>query len=186
MKNFCVGCCSLVLIGLTYALPTHAGESPESVVRAYVAAIKERRMAAVAGYIHPDEQLRFKNMLMSVFNNTATPQQSSFLSTIFGKNATPASVQAKTPQEFMRAFMTFTEGQMQSLNVNLKDVKVLGTVKEGEILHLVTRNVAGAGNVQLTQMAVISVKPYQGSWKLLLTGELEAFAQTLKQSTPSK
>jgi hypothetical protein len=184
MKIFWIGCFSSILIGLTYALPTYAGESPETVIREYVAAIKARRMTAASDYIHPDEQLRFKNMLMSVFNKTGTSGQSNLLKTIFGKSSTPASVQAKTPAEFMRAFMTFTDGQMSILKVNIKDVKVLGSVKEGEILHLVTRNVAGAGNIQLTQMAVISMKPYQNSWKLLLTGELEAFAQTLKQSPP--
>jgi hypothetical protein len=186
MKNFRISCFSLALIGLACALPVNAGESPEAVVRAYVAAIKERGLTAVTGYIHPDEQLRFKTMLMSAFGNAGTPAQSGWLTTIFGKNATLESVRAKTPEEFMRAFMIFTNGQLSSLKVNIKDVKVIGAVKEGEILHLVTRNVAGAGDIQITQMAVVSMKPYRGSWKLLLTGELEGFAQTIKQPTPLK
>jgi hypothetical protein len=35
-------------------------------------------------------------------------------------------------------------------------------------------------DMQLTQLEVMSLKPYQDTWKLLLSGKIEGFAQALR------
>jgi hypothetical protein len=52
-------------------------------------------------------------------------------------------------------------------------------VREGDTVHLVTRNSTGAAGVQVTKLEVMSLKPYQDTWKLMLSGKMEGFAQAL-------
>ncbi|AXK71258.1 hypothetical protein DWG18_02440 [Lysobacter sp. TY2-98] len=183
MKNIiATAILALVLFG---AAPTvSAAESPEEVERGYVEAVRTKGMTAVPEFIHPDELARFQSMLLPVLSGE-TPAAKNLRAAFFGPSASAQSVQTMSPVEFMRALMGFAEGQMKAMNVKVGDSQILGSVKEGEVVHLVTRNTAGAGSLQVTQLEVVSLKPYQNTWRLLLSGKLEGMAQALKaQAAP--
>ncbi|WP_363796823.1 hypothetical protein ABU614_16335 [Lysobacter firmicutimachus] len=156
------------------------GATPEAVAQAYVEALRSKGMTALPEYIHPDELQRFKDMLAPMFAQAEEPAKQNIARMMFGPKATAESIQALSRAEFMRGFMTLAETQMKAMNVTLGDSRILGAVKEGEIVHRVTRNSAGAGELRLTQLEVVSLKPYQGSWRVLLSGKLEGMAQALK------
>lgn len=167
---------SFILMGVS---GQSLADTPEQVERQYVDAIRSDGMTAIPQYIHPDELKRFKEMLAPALAGETT-LANSLRRAFFGPEATVASVAAMSPAEFMRGFMAFAQGQMKTMNVSVGQSEILGSVKEGEIVHLVTRNTTGAGALQLTQLEVVSLKPYQGSWRLLLSGKLEGMAQALK------
>jgi hypothetical protein len=75
--------------------------------------------------------------------------------------------------------MGFLDGQLKAVNTTIGDVQILGAVREGETVHLVTRSSAGAAGIELTQLEVISLKPYEDTWRLLLSGQIEGLAKAL-------
>ncbi|GAB2524018.1 hypothetical protein [Lysobacter humi (ex Lee et al. 2017)] len=156
-----------------------AAESPEDVERQYVEAVRSKGLTAVPEFIHPDELERFREMLLPVLGDDL-PVGKNLRAAFFGPSATAESVRTLDGPEFMRGFMGFVAGQMKTMDLTIGKPEILGSVKEGEVVHLVTRNTAGAGALQLTQLEVVSLKPYKGSWRLLLSGKLDGMAQALK------
>ena len=183
-------CIAFLLITLSLTLGFQAGaaasETPEQVADAYINAIRTEGLVAVPAYIHPDELERFRDMLLPVLVGDG-PVADGLRTVFFGEEATLASVRAMGAQDFMKGFMGFVQSQMSTLDVSIGESETLGSVREGEVVHLVTRNTAGAGPLQLTQMEVISLKPYQGTWRLMLSGKMEGLAQALSaQAAASK
>lgn len=172
--------CLLFAFSLGFGVPASAfaNETPEQVANGYIDAIRVSGLAAVPGYIHPDELERFRSMLLPVLVGDS-PAAGSLRTAFFGEKATLASVQAMDATAFMQGFMGFAQNQMVAMDVNIGRSETLGSVREGEVVHLVTRNTAGVGALQLTQMEVISLKPYQGTWRLLLSSKMEGLAQAL-------
>ena len=178
----------LLALSLTlgYQACAAASETPEQVADAYINAIRTEGLVAVPAYIHPDELERFRDMLLPVLVGDGRAADGLRM-TFFGDDATPVSVRAMDARTFMQGFMGFVQNQMSTLDVSIGQSETLGSVREGEVVHLVTRNRAGAGPLQLTQMEVISLKPYQGTWRLMLSGKMEGMAQALSaQAAASK
>ena len=174
--------CALLLVALVasgFPAITRAQATPEAVATAYADAIRTRGMESVPEFIHPDELSRFKAMLLPIFEGSA-PSNTNLMHAFFGPDATFEKVAATEPPEFMRIFMSIAGGQMKSMNVTIGKSEIIGSVKEGIVVHLVTRNTVGAGPLQMTQLEVVSLKPYQDTWRLLLSGKLDGMAQALK------
>lgn len=156
-----------------------AAETPEQVESQYIDALRLKGFAAVPEYIHPDELIRFREMLLPLLLGDQ-PLAQTLRTSFFGPSATAESVQTLSPNEFMRGFMGLAQQQIKGMNLMVGKSDILGSVKEGEVIHLVTRNTAGAGSVQVTQLEIISLKPYRDTWRLLLSGKIEGLAQAIK------
>lgn len=168
------------------AFSAFAAETPEQVCALYLAAIKQRGMVAVPEFIHPDELARFKTMLAPVFEGGDAAEREDLLRGFFGESATRESVAAMTPADFARAVMAVLDAQLKTMNVSFGNADVLGAVKEGEIVHLVTRATVGAGELKVTQLEVVSLKPSGDTWRLLLSGQIEGMAQALKAQSAKR
>lgn len=161
-----------------------AAETPEQVCEQYLAAVKQQGMIAVPDFIHPEELQRFKDMLMPLFREGGSPNREDLIHGFFGRSATPESVEAMLPEEFMRGFMSIADAQMKNLNVTIGKTEIVGSITEGTTVHLVTRATAGTDDLKLTQLEVASLKPSGDTWRLLLSGRLEGMAQAFRaQST---
>lgn len=173
---------SLALVALICLFAGHAQAqaSPEAVAHAYVAAIRAKGMTATADFIHPDELKRFQAMLLPLFADADAEPAQLLARGLFGPEATAESINALEPAEFMRGFMRMVDTQLKDTPLSVGDAQILGAVKEGDVVHLVSRNTVGVGELQLTQLEVISLKPYQDTWRLMLTGKMEGIAQALK------
>lgn len=178
MRTFRCLAVLVALFGLSGAVS--AESTPESVAEAYVASIRTNGLTTATDFIHPDELQRFKEMLAPLFADPRSPAAQGIVQAVFGPQSTVESVAAMDPPTFMRAFMNFMDGQLKAVNTTIGDVQVLGAVREGDTVHLVTRSTAGAAGIQITQLEVMSLKPYQDTWKLLLSGQMEGLAQALK------
>lgn len=163
-----------------------AYETPEQVAQAYVDAIRSKGMTAVPAFMHPEELERFRQMLVPVLVSD-TPIAANLRTALFGPGSTAGSVQSMDSEQFMGGVKAFAQEQMNAMNVNVGRSSILGIVKEGDVVHLVTRNTVGAGPLQLTQLEVVSLQPYRDSWRLLLSGKLEGMARALeaRTATPS-
>ena len=155
-----------------------AQTTPEEAAKAYFQALKTEGFEVAPRYIHPKELERFKSMLMPLFLVEGADTNLSTL--FFGAPKTAAEITAMDPAEFMEGFLSVVGAQVKEANVSLGDTEIIGTVKEGDITHVLTRSTAGNADVKLTQVEVISMIPDGDSWKLLLSGKMEGIAQALK------
>lgn len=172
---------SILLLFATTALPLNAQQRPEDVAQAYVQAIRERGVAASPEFIHPDELAKFKDMLLPLMVDDDSPVGDGLRRVAFGEGFTADAVRAMDDAAFMAGFLDGVLGkQMESMGVALGEAQVIGAVREGELVHLVTRNKVDAPGLKMTSLEVISLKPYQDSWKLMLSGEMEGLAQAIK------
>lgn len=69
---------------------------------------------------------------------------------------------------------------MPDAKPHVDDLQILGSVREGELVHLVTRSIVTTGTVQQTRLEVVSMKPYSDSWRTLLTGDVESMSQAIR------
>jgi hypothetical protein len=166
------------LLAPSAATATPSG--PEEVAQAYAEALRSGGMVAAADFLHPDELQKFREMLVPLLAGDEGDAGKQVRQAFFGPGATAASLREMSAQDFMRGFMRFMDEQMARTNVRIESVSILGTVEEGEIVHLVTRNIVTAGELKLTALEVLSLKPHQGGWKVMLTGKMDGLAQTLK------
>ena len=84
-------------------------------------------------------------------------------------------------------FTGFLEGVMQ-MQPRLRDafrgttLEVIGHVREGpDVIHVVYRGTVTMGDVKVTKLSVMSLKSNANEWRLLLTGDIEGMAATLKR-----
>lgn len=155
-------------------------QTPEDVVRAATEATNARGMAAMADFVHPEELQRFKDKLAPLFVEQPSESVTWLLHKIFGEDATAASVKKMPPALFLANYVRFAEAQMPDAKPHVDDLQILGSVREGELVHLVTRSVVTTGTVQQTRMEVVSMKPYGDSWRTLLTGDVESMSQAIR------
>jgi len=169
---------TLPLTGPTFARDGTAG--PEEVVRDYFHSLRDHGFAGVVEFMHPDEMSRFKAMLVPLIEADAQSGERDLLDSILGPKASLADVKSMSPKDFMRACMSMIDAQLDQTRLSFDKVDVLGSVKEDDILHVVSRLRFGVDDIVVTQMEVISLRQYKGDWKLLLTGEMEGLAQALR------
>lgn len=174
-RAWCLLAASLVL---TPAMA--APVAPESIARAYFTALNERGMASIAEFMHPDELLRFKEMLLPLYEAEAEQGGGDLRKQTFGDKATLDDVKTASPAAFMRRFMTPMTEQMKAGGVIFDRIDIIGTVREGEVAHVVARIHIGVGDAAMSQLDVISLKPMEGSWGLMLTAQMEGLARALR------
>ena len=169
---------SLALSMSLFAGAAQAAGTPEQLAVEYMAALKKDGVAAAAAYIHPEELARFKEMLMPLVRREAATGEHAMIDVLFGQGTKLAQVESMAPLHFTNALMRALAGKLEDVKFN--DVEVLGTVREKEVVHVVTRvNVELSPTVKLKNVDVISTKRFGEEWKLLLTGQLEGLAAGL-------
>lgn len=166
----------LASLALAVGAATPASNSPEAVVTEYMAVLQKEGMAAVSRYIHPDELKRFKDMLMPWVRKDAS-QKNEVVPGLFGSDATLASVEAMPPAQFMDGFMRLVGEQLK--DVSFGDIEIVGSIREKDMTHVVTRVAAGYKEVRISKLEVVSTKPLGKEWKLMLSGELEGMAAAI-------
>jgi hypothetical protein len=150
--------------------------TPEQAVKDYMASLQKDGMMAVSGFLHPDELKRFKEMLLPMFRKDAA-QKSEAIHGLFGAEATLAAVEAMPPAEFMDGFMRLAGEQLKGATFG--DADIVGTVRENDVVHVVTRAAARVKEIQIKTLTVVSTKKSGADWKLMLSGELEGLAAAL-------
>ena len=163
---------------LVLAAAAQAG-TPEESARAYFTALKSAGMGAVADFTHPAELQRFKAMVLPIYQAEAQAGQGELRKLTFGAEATLAQVESAEPAAFMRGFMNIIANRAGAVGLQFESIEVLGSVAEGETVHVLTRMRMAASPVTITKLEVVSMKKLGDDWKLMLSGQFEGMAQAL-------
>lgn len=169
---------SCLVIGLVCAsLGAQAGESPEDVVLAYLAAVKSDGVpAAAARFTHPDDCAEFKNLLMPRIRTSFTTPGDDFVKDVFGRELPLADLEALPPNEFLARFLWRSRPDARAS----KPPRFAGSTREGDLLRLValTRSTSMDG-FTTERRDVFTLKTFGDGWKLALDDKLREYAKTL-------
>jgi hypothetical protein len=161
---------------MTSAALANGADSPEVVVRAFLAALHTDGVAAtVARFTHPDECARFKAMVMPRIRKGFDDPSDKFSEEIPGRKMSLESIEALSPTEFMAAFL-----RRSQVDGSAPAPQFLSSTREGDVVHLVVLTELKSLEGKPTQRRdVISLKAFGDSWKMMLSRELEAYATVL-------
>ncbi|HYJ81030.1 MAG TPA: hypothetical protein VEW03_15565 [Longimicrobiaceae bacterium] len=153
-------------------------DGPEQVAQRYFATMRAGDWRANAALMHPQALESFK----AGFVRLAAPSEAAgALEAVFGVRnvaelqAVPA---AELYERFMRKSVSESSG-MQEL-FDTAEFQVVGHVAEGEeTAHVVYRLRAVTEGMEVTRLAVITLRRHQGAWKVVLTGEVAGFPSVI-------
>ena len=187
-------CCALSLAGARAraaeppaspapAAASAATASPESVVQGYLETMKAGQFVKMAELMHPEALEKFRAMMLSIVDETKTSEEDNPLRLFRGVKDV-AALKKLSPAEFFAAFfgglMDLSPAMKDALGSGSMGMTPIGSVPEGDVLHVVCRTTAGVEGVNITKMEVISLKRAGGNWRVLLSGEMEGIAQALR------
>jgi len=175
-----------IVRGIAPPIPSMRGFTPEDVARAYFTALQDRGMPIVAEFMHSGEMAKFKSVFIAVMEKEAATGKRELVFLLFGDKATLAEVKALSPKEFMYVFMQKASGLLPKKEFQFDKQDVIGSLAEGDLVHVVSRIEVGLRTVKIKKVIVVSMKRDGDEWKLLLTEELDGLLQVLQSDLKNK
>jgi hypothetical protein len=151
----------------------------EEVARAYLVARKAQGFGAAVEFMHPEEMARFQAMLLPAFEAEARAGRRTLINATFGPGATLTDVRQAHPADFMRHFARVMTVRLSRQPIGFDELVVVGSVAEGDRRYVVARMVVGSGDTSLERVEVVTLRPYEGTWKLVLGSEIEDAARSM-------
>ena len=143
---------------------------------AYLNALRDGGFGAAPPLLHPQALERFKALVLPAFDAERARGTRNLLNATFGRDADYAAVSAADPAELMSRFARLISAREPDAAPQFSELTLVGVVREGERLHVLTR-LGAAGGPQ--RLEVVSLLPNGDGWKVLLDGRLEAIAGQL-------
>jgi hypothetical protein len=167
---------------LVSAAPLRAQDSAaaERVVAGYVAAMRANDWDQVSTYMHPDALAQFKGMMSETILLDGSGEA---LSTLF-PGMDQATFDAAGPDvvfgSFMKTMATLAPGFSDIMSGS--ESTVIGAVPEAnsDLTHVVYRMQMDIQGMAVSQVSVMTLKRSDGSWKAMLTAQLEGIGAMLR------
>lgn len=160
-----------------FAQTAPATDTPEAAAAALYAAMQRGDWKGAAALFDPAALKEFRGTMAPLLELGADGAQAEALAMMFG-GLEPAELKAASDTAFFAAFFG---GIVASTGVKLDQQQVLGSVAEGDVRHVVTRNTVSGMGIRLTQMEVVSARKTADGWRVLLSGEMKGMAEVLSQ-----
>ena len=71
-------------------------------------------------------------------------------------------------------------------SVQWQSIEIIGTAREGDVVHVVTRIHLGVGETKVIQLQIFSFKEFEGNWKMMMSGDIQNMAPLLRASIETK
>lgn len=173
----------LIAVG-SVAMPASfaADQTPEEVAAAYFRDLSRDGLAAAGQYMAPSELVRFRSMLMPIFEEGFRSAKDSPMLSAFTRGDSLQQVQDYSAREFFERAMLWMGTLNPGMDAILRQArsKPLGHVREGEVAHVVLRTVAQVSGATASKVSVVSFRTEQGEWRMLLAGDIENMATMLR------
>jgi hypothetical protein len=180
-SGFSVVTLLLVSAVLLSAQTTETTETPETVARQIGAATKAGDWAGFTKIMHPEELAKFKRLFRPIIGATGEKLGEQF----FGVQTQAAYDELSDSQAFER----FMRGMLQQAPdvmgiLSTSEMVMLGRVDESpELSHVVYRVEMKVEGVLVSKISVMSLKKHAGTWRGLLTAEIEGLANAFASRT---
>lgn len=187
MKQFFFKAAISAALTLTLILPALAqsSETPESVAKAYFAAMKAGDWAKCAGFMHPEALASMKRAFTAVVN---ADKSEGAARKIFGVKSN-ADFEKLTDAAVFERLMDFIVSAVPEMKTALaaSTNTVLGQVAEGQdVIHIVYRTQLKLGQAEVSQVELISLKKSGTIWRALLTADMEELFEKFAEGLSGK
>jgi hypothetical protein len=164
-----------------------AQDTPESVAKAYFAAMQSADWAKCASLMHRDALASMKRTLAAAINADKTGDAAK---TIFKLKSVAEYSQLSEATVFERVmdFITSVEPEMKTVLASSTNT-ILGRVDESpDLAHIVLRSRTKMGGEDVDEVDLISFKKQDSTWRALLPSDIENMLNSLAEeiAPPSK
>lgn len=184
LKSILIPAALSLALGAGYAQA--AQDTPESVAKAYFAAMQEGDWAKCATFMHADALASMKRTLGSVISVDKSGEAAK---SIFGLKSGAEYAQLSETVIFER-LMSFITGSVPEMKAVLSasTTSILGKVDEGpDLTHIVFRTQIKVANAEMNEVDLMSFKKQGATWRGLLTSDMEEmftkFAEGMTRAT---
>ncbi|WP_455223218.1 hypothetical protein [Kaarinaea lacus] len=175
--NSCGFAFFLLLTATTYA------SSPEDLTSQFYQHIDSNQWNQVADMMHESALNEFKSQLLPLLMSEANNGRNGLLRRTFGKNATFDDAKNASDKVFFVNVISNVAGLVRNSGIKNTHTTIVGKVMEGDdVMHVLVRERYKLGEMELTNMEVLSYKQVGKDWSLLLSGKIRGLVQTLKTS----
>lgn len=180
MKKLIMGLCLSCALLTQYSF---AGQTAEDVTAQYLTAVNQKGLPGTVQYFHPDELNKFKSAFVSVFENT---QNKEMIQAFFGKNISVSELKKMPADLFTEQMFGTLSKILKTEDIHFDDSKILGSVQEGELKHLLVRQFAHMNSMEFSSVQIVTLKPYQDSWKLMFSDKLDTMVKAMQAGLAAK
>lgn len=149
-----------------------AQDTPESVAKAYFAAMQAGDWAKCASYLHTDALASMKRTFSSIVSADKSGEAAK---AIFGLKSAAEYAQLSEAMVFER-LMGFITGAVPEMKTALaaSTNAILGRVDENpELAHIVYRTQIKLAGAEMSEVELVSFKKQGATWRALLTSDME-------------
>lgn len=177
-KGLILGCALLLTLSFTESLvqaaEPPAAESPESVVRHYTEAIAAGQYLKATEFMHPEGLQKFRDALLPLLEKPAGDKAALRPFEV----SDTAALKKLSPAEFFAGYISGLVSASPVMKATLisSSLTPIGSVPEGDLVHVVCRAKLGLMGADTTKMEVVTLKRSNGSWRVLSNGDLEGLA----------
>ncbi len=170
------GCATKQVHGLGAEDPVQGGAV--QAFHEYMAAMNANDWGAASRMMHPEALDEFHRVFVAL----SAADTSGEVSQMFFGVQSAEEVKALSPEIAFEKVMVGMIASQPGMDQIFRDADYtfLGTVDEGEVVHVVYRMHIGIGESRISKIAVSPFQPEGDGWGALLTGDLEGMIHQLK------
>lgn len=154
-------------------------DDPATVAQEYFRLMQTEGVASVVKVMHPDALADFKSMILPIVSADDDSGANGLRLMLFGEK-TAAEVAELPAADFMAGMMTLTMSTLGDSEVSFDKMDVIGVLPEDDVRHVLVRQTITLGDLSQTKLEVLSMAPHEGTWRMLLSGEMQGVADALR------
>lgn len=162
-------------------------QTPEKAFEDYSTHLKKLDFDGASTYMHTNELLKFKKMMLPIFLSLSEEQQKKFFHSFSHFNNT-SDITKQSPREFFVNFLKSMEKIKPGFYKTLKNTnqKIIGSYYDDKtqnyyvIYNSYHGNYKGMQGIDFSKVVVQPMKKEREDYKLILTGEIKGIANRLK------
>lgn len=156
--------------------------SAEQAVLSQFEALRARGITALIDFLHPEEVERLATMFRPMLDPALGEAYIEEAVALLGVDSIEQARKLDPPQ-FVRALFGSLDNRMLDA-FRLLRFDLIGSVPEGEVVHVLGRLHADVAELRMRQLEVISVKRHGGEWRSMLSGDIEGMAEAISKRFP--
>ncbi|WP_455207031.1 hypothetical protein [Kaarinaea lacus] len=158
--------------------------SPEDMTAQFYQYINANQWNNIADLLDESALSDFKKQMLPLLSTEAKNGRNGLLRKTFGKEATFDDAKNASTKVFFVNVISNVAGLVRNSGIKTTQTTIIGKVSEGEdVMHVLVRENYKLGEMELTNMEVLSFMKAGNDWSMLLSGKIRGLVQTLQTST---
>jgi hypothetical protein len=143
-------------------------------------AINTKGLAGGAPLLHPEDLVRFKKLMVPILEAERDAGRRTLLNATFGREAQLTDARIADPDDFFGRFARVVSARQIEAPTRFDTLVSIGSIPEGEQLHVLVRTLTGVGQAQIQRLAVVTLRRSGGGWKVSMTGGIDDLVASLR------